>query len=164
MRKDLIIAGVVATLLVAASVAILSRGNGFEPVENDTTKNPAPGDGPPDLKDQDASVDPGKPTYYYFWSETCYWCDVFEDETLANQTVIDALDANFTYVAVNIDREDELRRKYGVSPTPTSLFAYPDGTEIGRVYGHKAPEDFLQVLDLVMQFYDENPSPESVGS
>ena len=98
----------------------------------------------------------GDPIYYYFYSDTCPSCRTMERETLSNATVIEALKADFDYIKVNTAKERQLSQMYNIVYVPTNVFAYPDGQEIGRFVGAAGPEDFLDVLDQVLEFYAQN--------
>jgi thioredoxin-related protein len=79
-----------------------------------------------------------------------------ERETHSNSTVIEALEANFTFIKVNTGKERQLSQKYGIIYVPTNVFTFPSGQEIGRAVGAVDPENFLNMLDQVLEFYAQN--------
>ena len=106
--------------------------------------------------DEESTTD-GKPMYYFFYSDACVYCKQMEDKVLSNQTVIDAIEADFTYAKINSAKDRQLTNEYNVLVYPTNLFAYPDGSEIGRVRGAILdPDDFLNLLGQVLDFYAQN--------
>lgn len=91
-----------------------------------------------------------KIVYYYFYSTTCPACRLMEQTTLSDQTVLDALEANFLFKKTNAATNRGLVQKYDVIYVPTSIFTRADGGELKRVVGAVGPEDFLKVLDEVL--------------
>jgi thiol:disulfide interchange protein len=91
-----------------------------------------------------------KLVYYYFYSTTCPACRLMEQTTLSNQTVLDALEANFLFKRINAATNGGLVQKYEVVFVPTSIFTRPDGGELRRVVGAVSPEDFLRLSDEIV--------------
>lgn len=140
-------------LVVSLLIALLAGGcisQQAEPSPNETEKN---------ITSTNSTLlgPKGKPIYYYFFSTGCPACDLMAEGTLQNGTVLAVLQANFTYEKVNTAQNRKLANKYGIYGIPANVFTYPDGSEIGRILGFVPAEDFLQVLDQVLQFYVENP-------
>jgi len=77
-----------------------------------------------------------KPLFVYFRSETCGWCKKFEAETFTNQSVIEKLNENFILVSIDVYEQKNETRGLGVFGTPTSVFLYPNGTEMLRIRGY----------------------------
>jgi len=106
--------------------------------------------------EDDNQTNPGNNTsstklvYYYFYSTTCPACRLMEQTTLSNQTVLNALEANFLFKKTNAATNRGLVQQYGIVYVPTSVFTRPDGGEIRRVVGAVAPEDFLRLLDEIL--------------
>ncbi len=78
-----------------------------------------------------------------FWAEWCGPCrmlgPVIEDlaERYAGRAAVGK---------VNVDEEQELAIRYGVSNIPTVVF-FRNGREIDRVVGAMPPETFTEILD-----------------
>lgn len=130
-------------LLLAIAVGWVLTGEGTP--ENETPANGDNGD-----------IQVSKPIYYYFYSDSCPACKTMERTTHSNSTVIEVLEANFTFIKVNTGQNRELAQKYSIVYVPTNVFAYPGGQEIGRYIGAVEPEGFLGMLDQILEFYAQN--------
>ena len=80
----------------------------------------------------------------YVSSKRCGWCDKMDRDTFGNAKVKERLAREFTLVKTQ--GKDAIER-YGVRAFPTYLVASPDGKEIRRGAGYRAPEEFLAWLD-----------------
>ncbi len=87
-----------------------------------------------------------KPLFVYFRSETCGWCKKFEAETFTNQSVIETLNENFILVSIDVYKQKNETRGFGVFGTPTSVFLYPNSTEILRIRGYTDNQTFLNTI------------------
>ncbi len=92
-----------------------------------------------------------RPVFAYFRSDSCGWCRKFENETFTNQTVIEALDGNFSLVSIDVFKQPEETRKFRVRGTPTEIFLDPDGTEIKRIPGYTETENFLYTINEIIK-------------
>ncbi len=91
-----------------------------------------------------------KVVYYYVYSTTCPACRLMEQTTLSNQTVLDALEADFLFKRINAATNRALVQQYDVVYVPTSIFTRPDGEELRRVVGAVDPDDFLKLLNEIL--------------
>lgn len=91
-----------------------------------------------------------KSVFVYFRSEYCGWCRKFEQETFTNNTVISKLDENFVLVSMDVDKQKEEIRGFGIRGTPASVFLYPNGTEISRIPGYTDTESFITILNEIV--------------
>ncbi|RLE66237.1 MAG: hypothetical protein DRJ38_02185 [Thermoprotei archaeon] len=86
------------------------------------------------MEDYDKAVElseeSGKPLFIYFYSETCFFCEKFERETLKDPEVVRLLEENFILLMINARKEIALARAYGIPGTPTVFVRMPDGTVI----------------------------------
>jgi len=87
-----------------------------------------------------------KPLFVYFRSETCGWCKKFEAETFTNQSVIETLNENFILVSIDVYKQKNETRGFGVFGTPTSVFLYPNRTEMLRIRGYTDNQTFLNTI------------------
>ncbi len=145
---------VVLVFLIILALAIgLSLTGHVKPNGNET---------PPDenqTNDQDQNTSSERPVYYFFWAPWCGYCALMQTYTLANESVVHALETNFTSTSVNVDKEAKLRNRYSIGPIPASVFTYANGTEIGRVLGYIRPDTFLLILEQVMEIYEATYEP-----
>ncbi len=90
-----------------------------------------------------------KPVFVYAWSASCYWCKKFEEETLANQSVIQALNENFILYSIDVDNQKTEIRNFRIFSTPTEIFLDPSGKEIKRIPGYTDAETFLSTINEI---------------
>jgi len=154
-RVHALLVAVVIVLLLAWYVSASLKPPKTTPNEepkNETQQTPAPS--------QNENETHTRPVYYFFYSSTCPACELMEEQTLSNEAVLRSLEANFTYKRINTATNRALVQRYLVQYVPTNVFTYPDGTEMGRYVGAVAePDRFLQMLDDVLEFYDDHPQP-----
>ncbi|MDP3104509.1 MAG: thioredoxin fold domain-containing protein [Candidatus Methanoperedens sp.] len=90
-----------------------------------------------------------EPLFVYFRSETCGWCKKFEEESLTNKSIVRILSDNFTIVTIDVYKQKNITRFYGVRGTPQELFLYANGTEIKRLPGYVDNQTFLNTIDEI---------------
>ena len=90
-----------------------------------------------------------KPLFVYFRSETCGWCKKFEEESFTNGSITGLLENNFTIVSIDVYKQRNITRYYGVRGTPLELFMYPNGTEIKRLPGYVDNQTFLNTINEI---------------
>ena len=103
------------------------------------------------------SKDLNKPILLYFRSETCYWCIVFENESLSDKGVIDILNKNFVLISIDQIRQKKVAANLNVWSSPYMIFFEPDGGEILRIPGYMKKEDFMVKLNEVMDKMQNKP-------
>jgi thioredoxin-related protein len=147
MARSTALALAALLLVVLSSLCISENGPANETDEG----NGGNGDG--------EGEDGDRPVYYYFYTDVCPACEIMR-ETLEDPSVERALEANFTVRKVNAAENRQLATKYYISGVPTNVFTFPDGQEMGRLPGAVGPEDFLKVLDQVLEFYANYTTPQ----
>lgn len=90
-----------------------------------------------------------EPLFVYFRSETCGWCKKFEEESFTNESIVGTLSDNFTIVSIDVYKQKNITRYYGVRGTPVELFLYPNGTEIKRLPGYVDNQTFLNTINEI---------------
>ncbi len=90
-----------------------------------------------------------KPVFVYIRSEYCGWCRKFEEETFTNQTVVKTLNENFVLVSLDIDKQKNETRNFGVYGTPTMIFLDSNGTGLKRIPGYTDNGTFLGVMNEI---------------
>ncbi len=93
----------------------------------------------------------------YFRSETCYWCIVFEKESLSDERVIDILNKNFVLISIDQIRQKKAAANLNVWSSPYMIIFDTDGEEILRIPGYIKKEDFAVKLDEVLEKSKNNP-------
>jgi thioredoxin-related protein len=90
-----------------------------------------------------------KPVFVYVRSEYCGWCRKFEEETFTNQSVIKTLNENFIRVSLDVNKQKNETRNFGVYGTPTMIFLYSNGTGIKRIPGYTDTITFLSMVNEI---------------
>jgi len=80
-----------------------------------------------------------RPLVVHFHAKWCGPCKKMEREVLDTQQVLKLLDAGFVAVKVDVDHNEKLRQKFGVTGMPTDLILDPDGKTLVRTEGY-SPE------------------------
>ena len=81
-----------------------------------------------------------------FSQENCYYCDVFEQETLTNPEVQKLLNESYVIVDVDINDQPEIASKYQVFGTPTVIVLYDNGDEHHKIEGYVPSDVFIDAL------------------
>ncbi|KCZ71545.1 thiol:disulfide interchange protein [Candidatus Methanoperedens nitroreducens] len=87
-----------------------------------------------------------KPVMAYFWAVWCQFCKQFESETLRNPEVNSILREDYILVAMDLDIDKEVARRYGVSFPPHMLFLDASGNVLERIPGAVNADYFLPRL------------------
>ncbi|MDD5614759.1 MAG: thioredoxin fold domain-containing protein [Candidatus Methanoperedens sp.] len=91
----------------------------------------------------------GEPLFVYFRSDTCGWCKKFEEESYTNKSIVGILSNNFTIVSIDVYKQKNITRLYGVRGTPSELFLYANGSEIKRLPGYVDNQTFLNTINEI---------------
>ncbi len=92
-----------------------------------------------------------KPIFLYFRSETCYWCIVFEKESLSDPTIIDILNKNFVLISIDTLKQQNIAENLNVRTTPYMIFFDKNGEEISRIPGYIPRDEFNARLDDILK-------------
>ncbi len=87
-----------------------------------------------------------KPVMVYFWAVWCQFCKKFESETLNNPQVNKMLKEDYVLVAMDLDVDRDVARKYGVNFPPYMLFLDGTGNVLERIPGAVDADYFLPKL------------------
>lgn len=92
-----------------------------------------------------------KPVFLYFRSQTCYWCLVFEKESLSDSTIKELLDKEFILISVDTFKQKNVAQNLNVRSTPYMIFFDKDGKEISRIPGYIPKDEFLVKLNEILE-------------
>jgi thioredoxin-related protein len=87
--------------------------------------------------------------FIYFYTEQCGFCTRLEKITFSDQAVIDYINANYTPVKVNADKEFKLARQFGIRGVPDLRFLTPKGEGIARWPGYIETKNLLPMLQWI---------------
>src|SRR3989337_744564 len=90
-----------------------------------------------------------KPVAVYFWAIWCQYCARFQTDTLGNPQVKKILAEEYVLVAMDLDIDRDIARKYGVNYPPYVLFLDGNDKVIDRVAGAVDAKTFLPVVTQV---------------
>lgn len=101
-----------------------------------------------------AAREENKPVFVYFWAVWCQYCEKFETQTLPDPRIKQMMENDFILVAIDLDEDREVPRRYGVSYPPHELFLDGNGQVITRVGGYVDADTFYQVMQSVKMSYN----------
>lgn len=84
-----------------------------------------------------------KPVMIYFWAIWCQYCAKFQSDTLGNPQVKEILEKDYVLVAMDLDVDRDVSRKYGVSYPPYVLFLDGNDNVLERIAGAVDADYFL---------------------
>ncbi len=98
-------------------------------------------------REQQPPVD--KKLFIYFSSVNCGYCRKMEKEVFSRDDIADYINANYTPVQVDIDRNRKLAMQFGVQGVPDLRFLTPQGEAIARWPGYTEAKHLLAMLKYV---------------
>ncbi len=90
-----------------------------------------------------------KPVAVYFWAIWCQYCAKFQSDTLGNPQVKEILEKDYVLVAMDLDIDRDVSRKYGVSYPPYVLFLDGKGNVLERIPGAVDANYFLPIVTRI---------------
>ena len=106
----------------------------------------------------------GEPLFLYFRSDTCGWCKKFEEESYTNSSIVEILSNNFTIVSIDVYKQKNITKLYGVRGTPHELFLYANGSEIKRLPGYVDNQTFLNTINEISILNHINKNANFTGA
>jgi len=91
-----------------------------------------------------------KPILIDFYAEWCGPCKEMLRTTYKDSKVV-ARAKQFVPVLVNVDKQPELAKKYGVQLLPTVVFTDAKGAVLRKQEGYDSADDFLALTDGVLK-------------
>ena len=81
-----------------------------------------------------------------FSAEWCHFCKKMDEEVFTDPEVIRLINAHFTPIRVDTDKEKMLARLYGIEAMPTFWFLESDATRLSPLQGYVKADRFSAVL------------------
>ncbi|MDX1295461.1 MAG: DUF255 domain-containing protein [Sulfurimonadaceae bacterium] len=95
-----------------------------------------------------------RPVMLVLSSHSCRYCDLFDQETLADAQVIKALNRDFVNMVAYTDEGQYVPRQLITGATPTIWFLTPKGEPMFQpIMGAVGKEDFVKALAIVHDAY-----------
>jgi thioredoxin-related protein len=95
-----------------------------------------------------------RPVMLVLSSHSCRYCDLFDQETLADDQVIKALNRDFVNTVVYAAEGQYVPRQLITGATPTIWFLKPSGEPMFQpIMGAVGKEDFIKALAIVHDAY-----------
>ncbi|MBF0228655.1 MAG: thioredoxin fold domain-containing protein [Desulfamplus sp.] len=90
-----------------------------------------------------------KKLFVYFHADWCGYCRKMEMSTFQNKALIDYLNANFTAIKVDSDREKKIAESYSIRGLPTCWFLKSNGDKLSSIPGYVDEKRLLAILKYV---------------
>lgn len=87
--------------------------------------------------------------FVYLFSDECRYCELLEKKTFTDPGVINYLNANYTPVRVNTDKEHRLAAQFGIQGVPDLRFLSPQGESLARWPGYIEGKRLLTLLQYI---------------
>ena len=107
-----------------------------------------------------------KMTIVMFSAQSCYYCKLFDKDTLSDKAVQDFMRANYVFVRLEESNykttfmgktytNSQLFSLFGIRGTPTFIFLLGNSL-VTQVPGYMPPTDFLKALKYLIRVTEEN--------
>lgn len=144
---------VLAVALVAGWAACAGQAEEAESVD---TGQPLPVQWVYDWEEaKSMASEENKPIMVNFYTDICPTCDRLDRDTFADEDVRAYLNDNFINVKSHTTRSG-VHEQFGIRGVPTTVFATPDGEEMGRIFGYYPPEAFLEGCQAAHQHWNDD--------
>lgn len=109
------------------------------------------------LDDAFAAEGEPRPMVISFGAPWCGWCRKMETDTFTDERV-DALADQFVWVKIDIDEQQEVAARFGVTSVPQTVILDTKGRMLGSRGGYLAADKLIALLNESL----ENPHPEEL--
>ena len=82
------------------------------------------------------------------YAQWCHWCNVMENTTYRNKTVIEKIEEDFIPVRVDAEKEPDINKRYNQGGLPTTVILSPDGNILFGTGRYIPPEDMVKLLNF----------------
>lgn len=93
----------------------------------------------------------GKSIVFYFHADWCTYCVRMQKETFAHDSVIDFMNTKVIAVKVDVDKEKQIARSFGVRGLPATVMLMRNGNQVGPMPGFIPPKSYLAMLTKIME-------------
>ncbi len=92
----------------------------------------------------------GKSVVVYFHADWCTYCVRMQKETFSHESVIDFMNNKVVAVKVDVDKERNIAREFGVRGLPATVLLMRNGEKVGPMPGFISPKNYLAMLTQIM--------------
>jgi thioredoxin-related protein/YHS domain-containing protein len=96
-----------------------------------------------------------RPILCHFGAEWCAPCQKMERSVFTQRAVIDQLRANAVCLKIDVDRQPDIARRFGVERFPTDIFIEPSGQRLMESTGFHPPEEYMALIDRASRRYSD---------
>jgi thioredoxin-related protein len=101
--------------------------------------------------------------FIYFYTDRCPSCMKLKKKTFSDKAVIDYINANYTPIKVNANKDAKLAARFRIQGVPDLRFLNPKGEDIGRWLGYIESKRLLTLLQYIgTDSYEETSYQEFV--
>ncbi|HBO84362.1 MAG TPA: hypothetical protein DD641_05210 [Deltaproteobacteria bacterium] len=106
-----------------------------------------------------------KPVFILITASWCYWCHVYEENTLEDKEISNYLNTQYIPIFVDFDKRRDIVRKYPGIGIPLTITLSPGGEKLFSVFGYLSKEELLLTLKWTLKSVSkgEMPSPQTKG-
>jgi uncharacterized protein len=83
--------------------------------------------------------------------EGCTACRMMEENTFSDPRVIEFINRHFVAIQVDSEMQPDIGERYSDWAWPATAFLQPDGRQVFAIRGSRRPDDFLQLLEQVIE-------------
>ncbi|MGD9332685.1 MAG: thioredoxin family protein [Desulfobacterales bacterium] len=92
----------------------------------------------------------GKSIVVYFHADWCTYCVRMQKETFAHTSVIDFMNNRVIAVKVDVDKEKQIARTFGIRGLPATVMLLRNGDRVGPMPGFISAKRYLAMLNKIM--------------
>jgi thioredoxin-related protein len=82
----------------------------------------------------------------YFFSKDCMYCAAMEKDVINEKEINKKLKSEVIYIPIDIEKNREETRQYGVKAYPTTILMETTGQRIASIPGYIGKEEFRKIL------------------
>jgi len=94
-----------------------------------------------------------RPLLCHFGAVWCAPCQKMERTVFNQPAVIDQLKASAVCLKIDVDKNPELAKRFGVQQFPTDVFLEPNGQRLLESTGYQSPEEYRALIDRAARRY-----------
>ena len=101
----------------------------------------------------------GRPMLLHFYADWCFPCKRMEKDVLSRPAVVQVLSSRLILVKVNVDKNPDLAKRFGVSQYPADVIVDPNGDRILTSTGYQEADKYVTFARHAEQQYHQKLMP-----